>query len=68
MTHYWFQDLVLDVQLELLRAACERNGRRVQGLPYDSETMEAADDYFNRHNVRQTFPEWFETAEGFKRR
>ena len=66
MTHYWFQDLVLDVQLELLRAACEANGRRCQGFPPTGETAEAVDDYFNRHNFRQTIPQWFQTAEKFK--
>ena len=66
MRSYWFQDMLLAVQLELLRTACETNGRRCQGAIPVEETAEAVDDYFNRHNFRRTIPQWFQTAERFK--
>ena len=65
MRSYWFQDMLLAVQLELLRTACETNGRLRQESPPIEETAEAVDDYFNRHNFRQTIPHWFQTAERF---
>ena len=66
MRHYWFQEMPPAVQEELVEVAGEATSRcRERPIPGE-ETMEAIDDYFNRHNFRQDIPEWYQTAQKFR--